>query len=711
MKKTVLIAVILVYALIALNCSARAKRERASKAMIAAASGTLAVSLKALQAKLKACQPEGSCDQAILEFAGIKKIAGFVADEANRDLILFGHTDPDLPPLYLEDFVVALRNAWHKDAKLVDGVYRYSHPGCSIDPTERVVLELQSLKQRMSGGGSGGGDAFIEQWRRTCQKPQKVRVFGMPFDTHFAKVLVQADYDLKTLADGSDQINTPGFISITDMKLGKARQAVLSNQPVVLPASGMNRFWFYPGEISYQESDGVVLLRDCSVRLLTEHMYPGAGGRLTGSGGAEPAAQTFADNFTALYGKVAELRRVYLELESLFRFVALAQAIRFKYPDSVASFDLSYLLDDYQVPVTPLKQELPGRASVKGFEHRRDFERGYQTIQLQFPSCGGVDIGIEAKADNFVPDAAGTHSSLREAILAGARMAPSKLYWGFQDKAGFLDKVKNVYARLREINRSNRESRLFTIENKGDKFIVISESEERPFGIDNFAGLVKYVNKMVEGTGTKAINFDLKNFATDDKIKVFAWNCQKEQQALKSKLAMRNLPREGDSTELQDALLTPGVQLKADGEIPIVRLTEGRYKDWYQAKVDMVVQVKGKLKDVALVVRARTFEMAQAFIRIIVNLLSGSASQSGPGSAALLSRLGSSSDPGFKVASLLDIRIRADAKMRELFPGMKDGDVEVELDDAGKSSEDRKKEVGRRYVVKLEVAEPREVGE
>lgn len=99
-----------------------------------------AISLKALQAKLRDCQPKNSCSDKLLRLAGLNTILGFAADETNQDMIFFGQSEPGLPPLYLEDFVIALRNAWMKYAPLEGNVYQYSFPGCSIGPVPLVIF-------------------------------------------------------------------------------------------------------------------------------------------------------------------------------------------------------------------------------------------------------------------------------------------------------------------------------------------------------------------------------------------------------------------------------------------------------------------------------------------------------------------------------------------------------------------------------------------
>ncbi|MDP3013996.1 MAG: hypothetical protein Q8M92_07130, partial [Candidatus Subteraquimicrobiales bacterium] len=102
-----------------------------------------AVSLKVLQNKVKDCIAKETCPENILQLCGIKRVMGYVIDEKNRDIILIGNIDDSMPPLYLEDFVIALRNTWMMYAELKGNTYYYSNPGCSIDPDPNVLNNLQ----------------------------------------------------------------------------------------------------------------------------------------------------------------------------------------------------------------------------------------------------------------------------------------------------------------------------------------------------------------------------------------------------------------------------------------------------------------------------------------------------------------------------------------------------------------------------------------
>ncbi|MFZ1947484.1 MAG: hypothetical protein WAW06_08040, partial [bacterium] len=74
------------------------------------------VSLRWVQATLERL-PEGSpVPELIAEVGGITRLDGYVLDRKHQDVIIFGDADPSNPTLYLEDFVVALRNAWREYA-------------------------------------------------------------------------------------------------------------------------------------------------------------------------------------------------------------------------------------------------------------------------------------------------------------------------------------------------------------------------------------------------------------------------------------------------------------------------------------------------------------------------------------------------------------------------------------------------------------------
>lgn len=377
-----------------------------------------ALSLKVLQERLRICVRSGKCSNDLLKLCGLTKIEGYVLDDASNDLILFGQADPRLPSLYTEDFVIALRNACLKYSELRGNTYYYSNPGCSIDPDPNVMRQLENLAKKIpSNSSSGEITKKMEQWGRICEKPQTVRVFGIPFTTHFAKIMVDADYYMKRLVDGSVSLEIDGFTSLVDMTLNKAKKDILDNQPISIPASSMNRFWFYPGGNEYKYGRGIVRIDKCPVILLTEAQYLSKNNKILGKGKSNALAQQFAEDFSILYSKIAREKPIYSELEGLFRLVALAKII--KYKGLKKKVDLNYLLNQFQVSQIKINPSLPGIPNVNNFE------------QLWIPSCGGVGIEIEVRAKKFVKEQKdGLAAKLREVIL---KLRPSlkALFWDY----------------------------------------------------------------------------------------------------------------------------------------------------------------------------------------------------------------------------------------------------------------------------------------
>lgn len=575
-----------------------------------------AVSLKNLQKELKDCQMKGNCSAEVSSLANLKIIHGIILDENNNDAILLGQTDSSLPPLYTEDLAIALRNAWLKYAPLESGVYQYSFPGCSIDPTAEVVRQLQSVERQLGGRFSSPAiEKAIQTWRDVCQQSQTVRVMGIPFDSHFAQVMVKADYDLKILADGSDALETPGFISIANMRFQQARNAVLNQGPLI-SQSGMSRFWLYPQDNVYQQDQGLFLIKQCPVKLLTEHMHSNTRGETTGAGYADYFANIFANNFTTLYEEIAQSRPVYMELENLFRFVALAAILK-SHSDSQVPVDLSYLLEEYPIPRTPVDHLLPGRHAVKEFRHQTGDQFRQTTIQLWLPSCGGVDIAIDEKKRQSYQDTTGALSALKAAIL-NARPSAATLYWDYKDAGSRLSDLQND-SRINQLNRANRHSSVLSISYKPDGYIIYDGASDPIYSGMDMSKLAAAVSKKLDSTPDKILCFDLKDFPNENKKNAFL--ASYEIQTMKEAGKIRFLPaRQEGSTEAQDVLRFPGVRLD-EQSTEISEITEGKFTGWTKLKMNFLVQLKGVIRKAKITVIAKTSALAQAFLQKITGRL------------------------------------------------------------------------------------------
>ena len=596
-----------------------------------------AISLKALQTELRACQPKKNCSPETLNLAGINTVMGFVTDEANRDLLLFGQAELGLPPLHLEDFVVALRNVRLKYAR-VEGNTRYlSFPGCTIDPVPQVMQELRQIEQRLASSRSiGDTERTLAAWRNACQKPQTVGVMGIPFSTHFARVMVKADYDMKTLADGADALDTPGFISLTEMALRKASNAVLQHKPISQSLASLDRFWFYPGENVHEEDQGIVFIKQCSVELLTEEMYSNASGQIGGTGTVNPRAQRFAENFTAIYEAVAFERPVYRELENLFRFVSLAGVIESKIG---ATIDLNYLLEEFPIAETPVDKSKPGRFAVKDWQHTEEHSGGSTTLRLWFPSCGGVNIAIDERKRKIERNSTGTLASVRKAILAN-RPSSEARSWSYRESDNALYDLKDN-ARLRATNQRNQFDHILSVEYKPEGVVVRNGDTEPLYSGKNLTELSKRIEERLGSPVAKSPRFDFKNFP-EQKVPAFM-------SSYGMGIGNPLFRRQQGAIDAREILHTPGVKLVAQESGGITQeAAEGQNPGWFKLVLKFLVRVKDKVYQVTLTVWTRTQEQAQFYWTTVQGYFS---------------------DDDFKAESLEDCGRRWDLLFRRQFPG------------------------------------------
>jgi hypothetical protein len=386
-----------------------------------------ALSLRVLQQKLA----DGQNCEDIAKMAGLTRITGYVADRDSQDIILLGEVKPDAPPLYLVDFVVALRNVFLEYAEQKGRTMYYSPPLCSIDPDPRTIARLDTIAGRIFGSSVRDTENAINSWHEVCRQPQDVVVMGLPFQSHFAAVMVKADYDMKRLVDGADHLDLPGFESLMDMTINAVKQDMRQGRASRIPATSLNRFWFHPGKNTYLEDQDSVIIDQCQVVLLTEEEYLSAGGAVKGKGRPNLFAKRFADSFSRRYAEISAKREIYAELENLFRFVALAKIIKHREVQERAGVSLDPLLKQVVLLEVTVGRQVPGRSNVKQFSMQRSFPGGVQIASILLPSCGGVGIDIKIDNNYFMKAPGSWVSEMIKQVLS-SRPSPQMFYWDFE---------------------------------------------------------------------------------------------------------------------------------------------------------------------------------------------------------------------------------------------------------------------------------------
>ncbi|MGC3968381.1 MAG: DUF1598 domain-containing protein [Pirellulales bacterium] len=303
------------------------------------------VSLRALEKALADNVQKGTpIPEEMLLLAGLQKIDYVFVYPEQQDIVLAGFGEgwktnargdvvgatTGKPVLMLDDLLTALRNA-----------EQAAHGGisCSIDPTpeglDRLRKHVASLRTIGNPQQTGKG---IEQ----ALGPQAVTVTGLPATSHFAHVLVAADYRMKRLGMNLDQSPIAGFTSYLQL-LGGGGRGISAIAP---------RWWLVP---SYQpvlvDDEGLAFqIRSSGVKCLTEDTVFAADGSKTQAGKSSPAAQKWADMMTNKYPQLAEKEPVFAELQNMMDLAVVGALIFKENLAQKAGYSMPLLLNSQELP-------------------------------------------------------------------------------------------------------------------------------------------------------------------------------------------------------------------------------------------------------------------------------------------------------------------------------------------------------------------------
>ncbi len=275
------------------------------------------------------------------------------------------------PVMLLDDLLVALRSA---QAAAQGGIR------CSIDPTAEGLTRLRSLVSTLKTiNNPQTATTAIEE----TLGMQQIMVAGVPASSHFAQVMVAADYRMKRLAMNFDPppagLKLPSFLQM-------------------LPASGrgmsnlLPRWWLEPSyEPLLRNGDGLAWeLRGASVKAMTEEDFLTSTGSREHTGKANPMAQKWADNMTNQYDALAVAEPIFGELRNCMELAIVgALIVKERLPEK-AGYSLPVLLssNDLRPVEFNAPKQVPSRASV--------LEKSRNWI---ISASGGVAINSWAIAD------------------------------------------------------------------------------------------------------------------------------------------------------------------------------------------------------------------------------------------------------------------------------------------------------------------------
>ncbi len=210
------------------------------------------------------------------------------------------------PVIQLDDLLVAFRTV--RNANRGAGI------SCSIDPTPEGRRNLDTLLGKLK--------TFQRSIPKRVEKAlgaQQITLTGVPEDSHFARVLVAADYRMKRYGMDLEEAPIKGMPSFLDMM--KDKGASLDNM--------MPRWWLSTNyEPLAASEDGLAWqLRGPGVKCVSEDDIVDKEGGVKGAGRANPVAQQWAEKFTEMYNELSAKDSVFGELRNIMDLCVVAALI------------------------------------------------------------------------------------------------------------------------------------------------------------------------------------------------------------------------------------------------------------------------------------------------------------------------------------------------------------------------------------------------
>src|SRR4051812_844325 len=278
------------------------------------------VSLTRLEKVLKQRLTDGrGIDDAMQNLAGLTRVQYVFCYPQSGDVVIAGPAeawakapngrmlaiDSGRPVLQLEDLIVALRAFPAEDQKKKPIIY------CSIDPTPEGLARMHDFLRQLGGrignpAQNPGEEQFVVNNLRERLGMQTITVGGISPKTHFAQVMVEADYRMKLIGIGLEQppVRLASYVE-------RAR-------PSQVASNALQRWYFVPNYqcVRVSEDSLAMELVGDGVKLVGEDEAVSKDGSRHTAAKANQASAAFVKAFTKVYPQLAERSPVYAQLRN-----------------------------------------------------------------------------------------------------------------------------------------------------------------------------------------------------------------------------------------------------------------------------------------------------------------------------------------------------------------------------------------------------------
>jgi hypothetical protein len=314
---------------------------------------------------------------------------GFAADLAGR----VRGVDSAQPILQLDDLIVALRAFFGREAPGAPVI------SVSIDPTQEGLANMQRLLAQVGSRATPGQTQFIVNGLRESLGLQMIRLTGVPANSHFAQVLVEADYRMKLIGIGLEK---------PDVRMASW---VDRASPRSVSRNALQRWFFVPDYecLRVSEDEMAVEIVGNGVKLISADELVSSDGGRQQNATVDAASKAFTEAFTKNYAAIARRSPVFTELRNVIDLSIVAAYLAHHKLPQKASWNMGTLLDEKTYAVETLNVPKQVESAVAAV---------WRGNTLMTPIGGGVRIQPRQALDsnNLVVDLEGNVDKARDSI-------------------------------------------------------------------------------------------------------------------------------------------------------------------------------------------------------------------------------------------------------------------------------------------------------
>jgi len=349
------------------------------------------VSLRKLEEAIRAhgAREVESLPDDVKYLAGLQRVRYVFVFPDDNDIILAGPAEgwkvdalgnvvgqtTGRPVLLLEDLLVALRTA---------RTSAQTGMSCSIDPTADGIKRLRTLTRRLQTIGNPEETLHLIE---EALGSQVVSINGVPASTHFARVMLAADFRMKRLAMNFEPSPIPNLPSYLHL-LKRTRHGMQNMLP---------RWWLAPDyEPLRTDPEGLSWeIRGQGVKCMTEEDFVLRDGTRQPTGQAGSSATQWATSMTARFEELAGKDSAFGQLRNVMDLAVVAALIEKEKLLDRANVALPYMTQDGEVTRYCEPRQVASQTSV--------LQKGQNWL---ISASGGVQIYPWEIADKTATDGA-----------------------------------------------------------------------------------------------------------------------------------------------------------------------------------------------------------------------------------------------------------------------------------------------------------------